>query len=178
MQNRVNGKTKCWHIPRIDDLHEHRPDGVFRLLRGQLNSATSTRACNRGIADLGRIINKWDVQGGGLSKEGINWRWFSCIQQLSSWFKALHNDVLTSTAYNVHKNIGIGQPGGIGLFGATNSANISACLAATVGNLVDWTPGPYIWTPAIAQGWLWLIRLELTNSAAYRQLINSISNTF
>jgi hypothetical protein len=36
------------------------------MLGGQLNSAASTRACDRHIADLGRIINKWDVQGGGF----------------------------------------------------------------------------------------------------------------
>jgi hypothetical protein len=50
VQNRVNSETERWHVPRIGDLHEHRPDGVFRLLGGQLNSAASTRARNRCIA--------------------------------------------------------------------------------------------------------------------------------
>ncbi len=80
VQNRVDSETEQWHVPRIGDLHKHRPDGVFRLLGGQLNSTTSTRACDRCIADLGRIINKWDVQGGGFSKVGINWRRFSRTQ--------------------------------------------------------------------------------------------------
>jgi hypothetical protein len=61
VQNRVDSETKCWHVPRIGDLHEHRPDWVFWLLRGKLNSTASTRAHNRRIADLGRIINKWGI---------------------------------------------------------------------------------------------------------------------
>ncbi len=77
VQNSVNSETEQWHVPRIGNLHEHRSDGVFRLLGGQLNSAASTRACNRCITDLGRIIIKWDVQCGGFLEVGMNWRRFS-----------------------------------------------------------------------------------------------------
>ena len=46
-----------WHVPRLGHMENPRPDGVFRIFGGQLNSASSLDICRRKIADVVRIIN-------------------------------------------------------------------------------------------------------------------------
>ncbi len=97
-------------------MKEDRPDGVFRLMGGQLNSAATTRMKDRRITDLDRIIQKWDVQEGGFSEVGVNWSGLPRTQQLDSWFWASHKEARTSTTHNKNESKSIRQPGGIGLF--------------------------------------------------------------
>ncbi len=116
VQKNIEDKRAHWHIPYHGNMKEDRPNGVFRLLGGQLNSAATARTSNRCITDLDRIIKKWDVQGGGFLEVGMNWSCLPRTQQLDSWFQASHEEVRTSTAHNKNENESIGQPGGIGLF--------------------------------------------------------------
>ncbi len=86
VQKNIEDKRAQWHVPCHGNMKEDRPNGVFRLLRGQLNSMATARKRDRRIADLDRIIKKWDVQGRGISEVGINWSCLPRIQQLESWF--------------------------------------------------------------------------------------------
>jgi hypothetical protein len=47
------------------DMKENKPNGVFRLLGGQLNSTTTARTRDRRITDLDRIIKNgtYKVEG-------------------------------------------------------------------------------------------------------------------
>ncbi len=63
----------CWHVPRLRNIEQQHPDGVFRFLGRQLNSPSSTEVRTRKVDDLQWLINNWEVQGGGLSEVGITW---------------------------------------------------------------------------------------------------------
>ncbi len=90
-------------------MKEDRPNGVFRLLGGQLNSGATPRMRDRRITDLDRIIKKWDIQGGGFPEVGINWSCLPRTQQLDSCFSASHKEVRTSMAHNKNENESIGK---------------------------------------------------------------------
>ena len=62
-----------WHVPRLGHMENLRPDEVFRILGGQLNSASSLEARTWKVADVVRLINDWEIQAGGLSEVGVNW---------------------------------------------------------------------------------------------------------
>ena len=40
------------HMPRLGNMIKMQPEGVFRLLGGQMNSALSTNACLRKTGDI------------------------------------------------------------------------------------------------------------------------------
>jgi hypothetical protein len=70
VQKNIKDERAQWHIPCHGNMKEDRPDGVFRLLGGQLNSAATARTRDRCITDLDRIIKsmgrtRWRVLGGG-----------------------------------------------------------------------------------------------------------------
>ncbi len=94
-----------WHVPRLRNIEQQRPDGVFRFLGGQLNSASSTEVRTRKVDDLQRLINDWEVQGRGLSKVGINWSTYPSSANLASWFKDEILDMRTHTAHNTHEKV-------------------------------------------------------------------------
>jgi hypothetical protein len=119
-------------------MKEDRPDGVFRLMGGQLNSAATTRTRNRRITDLDRIIQKWDVLGGGLSEVGVNWSGLPKTQQLDSWFWESHEEVRTSMAHNKNESKSIRQPGGIGLFACKELMQYIRSSSANTRKLGRW----------------------------------------
>jgi hypothetical protein len=84
VQNNIEDKRAWWHVPCHRNMKEYISDGIFRLMGGQLNSAALSRTRDRRITDLDRIIQKWDVQGGGFSEVGINWSCLPRTQQLDS----------------------------------------------------------------------------------------------
>ncbi len=59
-----------WHVPHLGSMEQRRPDGAFRFLGGQLNSASSTEVRTRKVENLLWLINDWEVQGGVLSEGG------------------------------------------------------------------------------------------------------------
>ncbi len=67
-----------WHVPHLGSMEQRRPDGTFRFLGGQLNSASSTEVRMRKVENLLRLINDWEVQGGGLSEVGVNTKFQTC----------------------------------------------------------------------------------------------------
>ncbi len=58
VQKNIEDNRAQWHIPCHGNMKEDRPDVVFRLLGGQLNSAATARTRDRHITDMGRIKNK------------------------------------------------------------------------------------------------------------------------
>ncbi len=113
---RKEEEQQRWHVPRLGNMMKMRPNGVFRLLGGQLNGSASRIIRDRRIADLTRLIDTWDIQVGGFSEVGINWTRLPRMKQLCSWFRATQEEVRTSTSHNTNENVELWQPGGIRLF--------------------------------------------------------------
>jgi hypothetical protein len=101
-----------WHVPHLGNIEQQHPDGVFRFLGGQLNSASSTEVRTCKVDDLQRLINDWEVQGRGLSEVGVNWSTYPSSANLASWFKYEIPDMHTHTAHNTHEKVSHHQPGG------------------------------------------------------------------
>jgi hypothetical protein len=101
-----------WHVPCIGHMEQTRPDGVFRIMGGQLNSASSLEVRARKTSNIIRLINDWEVQGGCLSEVGIDWSIHSPLANLASWFHLEIQDIRSHTAHNKHKqDIAHHQPG-------------------------------------------------------------------
>jgi hypothetical protein len=94
--------TACWFIKRLGNMPQDRPEGVFRLLGANLNSASSRDVCECKISNTHRLIETWDVQCGGFSEVGIEWRNISQSKQLNSWFRS-GTDTYRTLAANNHQ---------------------------------------------------------------------------
>ena len=105
-----------WHVKRLGTVDNPRPDGVFRILGGQLNSASSLEVRSRKVTDVVRLINEWEVQAGCLSEVGVNWSSYPSSANLASWFKDEIHNIKIHTAHNKHENIAHHQPGGTATF--------------------------------------------------------------
>ncbi len=77
MHGRTDARTEGWteniysiFRDKLLLLGEH----VFCLIGGNLNSALSREVRERKISNIHRILKTWDIQGGGFSKIGIDWR--------------------------------------------------------------------------------------------------------
>jgi hypothetical protein len=53
---RAEQELPCWFIPRLGNMQQDRPEGVFCLLGGNLNSASSRDVQNRKISDIIMVI--------------------------------------------------------------------------------------------------------------------------
>ncbi len=84
----------CWHVLRLGQMEQQWPDGVFRFLGGQLNSASSMEVRMRKVVGLTRLINDWEIQAGGLLEVGVN-----------LLFRDNILDMRTHTAHNTHKKV-------------------------------------------------------------------------
>jgi hypothetical protein len=105
-----------WHVPCLGSMEQWWPDGTFRFLGGQLNSASSTEVRAHKVEDLLWLINDWEVQGGGLSEVGVNWGTYPSLANLALWFKYEIPDMRTHTFHNVHEKVCHHQPGGTATF--------------------------------------------------------------
>ena len=81
------------HVDRLGSLTKPRPDGVFCLLGGQMNSAASAETCLRKSGDLVRLCQEFEVQGVALSEVGVNWSTFPDRQ---TWPPGFTTTFLTS----------------------------------------------------------------------------------
>jgi hypothetical protein len=94
------------------------PGGVFHLSGGNLNSALPREVRKRKISDIHRILETWDVQGGGLSEIGIDWRKLPQAKGLASWFRTSQEEYWPLAAHNKNEDIliTIRQHGSIAIF--------------------------------------------------------------
>jgi hypothetical protein len=97
---------------------QDRPEGAFRLLGGNLNSASSRNVQNQKKSDIIRVIETWDVQAGGFSEVGIKWQNMPHSKQIDSWFCSGTDTYRTLVANNSQEFVPalIRQQGGIALF--------------------------------------------------------------
>ncbi len=106
----------CTYVERLGYLAKPRPDGVFQLLGGQMNSAASAETRLRKSGDLVRLCKEFEVQGGGLSEVGVNWSTFPASANLASWLRGDIPDIRTHAAHNRHEGVAHYQPGGTATF--------------------------------------------------------------
>jgi hypothetical protein len=99
-------------------MTQDRPEGVFQLAGGNLNSASSKDVQEWKISDIHCILETWDVQGGGFSEVGIDWQNLQWTKRLDSWLRSGPDEYCTSAAYNQNENVKtlVRQQGGIALF--------------------------------------------------------------
>ena len=103
-------------VTRIGDMTRDRPDGVFRIMAGNVNNMSNSIVRQRKIGEFQQAIDYWDVQGVGLSEVGIDFRKMGPSRQMSSWFRGNRENYKTSAAHNTrYPAISYSQPGGIGL---------------------------------------------------------------
>jgi hypothetical protein len=105
-----------WHVPRLGSMSQQQPEGVFRILGGQLNSASSLDVCSRKTWDIIRLIKEWKIQGGAISEVGVNWGMYPSLANLASWFREDFPDMRTHMAHNKHEGVSRHQPGGMATF--------------------------------------------------------------
>jgi hypothetical protein len=104
------------HVPRFRSMSQQRPEGVFHILGGQLNSASSLDVRPRKTGDIIRLIKEWEIQGGAILEVGVNWGTYPSSANLASWFKEDFPDMPTHTAHNKHVGVSRYQPGGTATF--------------------------------------------------------------
>jgi hypothetical protein len=105
-------------VTRIGDMKRDRPDGVFRLMAGNVNNMSNSLVRSRKIGEIQQAIDYWDVQGVGLSEVGIDFRKMGPTRQMASWFCKNRENYKTSVSHNTREPaISYSQPGGIGLIG-------------------------------------------------------------
>jgi hypothetical protein len=105
-----------WHILRLGSMSQQQPEGVFRILGGQLNSALSSEVRLGKAGDIIRLIKDWEIQGGAISEVGVNWGTFPSSANLASWFWEDIQDMRMHTSHNKHKGVAHHQPGGTATF--------------------------------------------------------------
>jgi hypothetical protein len=105
-----------WHVSRLGSMSQHQPEGVFRILGGQLNSALSSEARSRKTGDIIHLIKDWEIQGGAMSEVGVNWGTFPSSANLASWFQEVIHDMRMHASHNKHEGVAHHQPGGTATF--------------------------------------------------------------
>jgi hypothetical protein len=108
----------CWYVPHLGTIPQVRPEGVFHLVGGNLNCASTKEVRDRKVLDIHRILETWVVQGGGFSEIGIDWRRIPQRKHLNSWFRTCQDEYRTSAFHNSYKAITMTtrQQGGIAIF--------------------------------------------------------------
>jgi hypothetical protein len=104
------------HMPRLGNMIKMQPEGVFRLLGGQINSALSTNACLRKTGNIVQQCKEFEIQGGSLLEVGVNWSTFPQSADLASWFRDKIPYVRTHLGNNKHEGAAHHQPGGMATF--------------------------------------------------------------
>jgi hypothetical protein len=93
-------------------------EGIFRLVGGNLNSASTKEVWDRKISDIHWLLETWDIQGGGFSEIGVDWRKILQMKWLDSWFCTSRDEYQTSASHNCQEEITgtTWQQGGIAIF--------------------------------------------------------------
>jgi hypothetical protein len=117
-RRRAKRESACWYVPHLGTILQVCPEGVFRLAGGNLNCASTKEVRDRKVSDIHQILETWDIQGGGFSEVGIDWRRIPQRKRLDSWFRTCQDEYRTSKSYNSYKAITMTtqQQGGIAIF--------------------------------------------------------------
>ncbi len=115
---RAERESACWYVPRLGTIPQVCPEGVFLLVGGNFYCASTKEVRDRKVSDIHWILETWDVQGGGFSKIGIDWRRIPQRKHLDSWFRTCQDEYRTSASHNSYEAITMTtqQQGGIAIF--------------------------------------------------------------
>jgi hypothetical protein len=75
-----------WHVPRLGDMKKTRPQGVFRIMSGNVNNMSMKVNRDGKIARIEWLKEEWDIQAIGLVEVGVDWRKETTPGKLSAWF--------------------------------------------------------------------------------------------
>ena len=84
---------KRYYIPCLGNMEYHREEGVFWIMGRQSNSLGGKEVRMVKVEEIARIVEDWEVQGGCLSKVGINWaqrRYGDCLHD---WLRGKFEDI-------------------------------------------------------------------------------------
>ncbi len=106
-----------WHVECVGDMEQTRPDRVFQIMGGRLNSASSSEVQAWAAGNIIWLINDWGIQGGCLLEVGVDWSTYGPSANLASWFRLEIQDLCLHTAHNMCKQgVVYHQPGGMATF--------------------------------------------------------------
>jgi hypothetical protein len=111
-------EAACWYVPRLGTIPQVCPEGVFRLVGGNLNCTSTKEVRDRKVLDIHQILEMWDVQGEGFSNISIDWRRIPQKKRLDAWFCTCKDKYCSSAFHNSYKGTTMTtrQPGGIATF--------------------------------------------------------------
>jgi hypothetical protein len=117
-RSRAEAELACWYVPHLRKIPQDQPKGIFCLVGGNLNSASTKEVWDKKIADIHRLLETWDIQGGGFSEIGVDWRRFPQKKRIDSWFRTSQDEYQTSVSHNCQEEITgtTRQQGGIAIF--------------------------------------------------------------
>jgi hypothetical protein len=104
------------HVPQLGNMKKMQPEGVFWLLGGQMNSASSTNTRLKKTGDIVQLCKEFEIQGRSLSEVGVNWSTFPRSANLALWFRDKIPDIRTHLANNKHEGVAHHHPGGMATF--------------------------------------------------------------
>jgi hypothetical protein len=142
-RSRAEAESACWYVPRLGKIPQDQPKGIFRLVGGNLNSASTKEVRDRKIADIHRLFETWDIQGGGFSEIGVDWRRFPQKKRIDSWFRTSQDEYQTSVSHNCQEEITgtTRQQGGIAIFAGKELRKYILRGVAILEDLGDGTCG-------------------------------------
>ena len=103
-------------VPRIGNLAQDRPDGVWRIAYCQLNNISGSDVRRRKLKSLAEVVEEFDVDGISLCEVGVNWN-HGRGHSLKSWSTPYFTqEIKCTTANNIHgPKVSLSQPGGTGI---------------------------------------------------------------
>ena len=107
-----------WHVPRLGDMKKTRPQGVFRIMSGNVNNMSMKVNRDGKIARIEWLKEEWDIQAIGLVEVGVDWRKETTPGKLSAWFRSDRDEYKTAYTHNTCDDaIARSQPGGVAMIG-------------------------------------------------------------
>ena len=107
-----------WHVPRLGDMKKTRPQGVFRIMSGNVNNMSMRVNRDGKIARIVGLQEEWDIQAIGLVEVGVDWRKETTPGKLSAWFRSDRDEYKTAYTHNTCDDaIARSQPGGVAMIG-------------------------------------------------------------
>ncbi len=133
-------EAERWYVPRLGTMPQIPPEGVFCLVGGNLNSASSKEVRERKFSNIHCILETWDIQGSRVSEVGIDWRKLPQTKGLTTWFRMAHDKYWTFAAHNKNKDVPttIRQQGGIAISAGKELQQYIAWSASNFRNIGRW----------------------------------------
>jgi hypothetical protein len=106
-----------YNAPALGEVPITRPNGVYRFMYCQLNSASTNESRELKSEEILTLVDKYDIQGVAIAEHCTNFSRYQSSQGLQSWFQQGGRNVKATSAHNRHagKNAPKYLPGGTGL---------------------------------------------------------------